>query len=246
MNKDPLSHIRIVLIGTTHPGNIGAAARAMKTMRLLSLYLVSPAIYPSAEATARAAGADDILANAVICDSLRQAVGDCQIVIGTSARSRNIPWPAVSPRVCAEQLFKRTTLDKVAILFGTESSGLTNDELETCGSMIQIPTHEQYSSLNIAAAVQIICYELMTAAQIGGIQTEQLNTVPLATQEQMAQFYRHLRECMIDIGYLDPHKPRKLMRRMKRLFNRARLDENELSIMRGLLSAAQSARPDPP
>jgi len=246
MNKDPLSHIRIVLIGTTHPGNIGAAARAMKTMRLLSLYLVSPAIYPSAEATARAAGADDILANAVVCDSLRQAVGDCQIVIGTSARSRSIPWPVVSPRVCAEQLLNRTTPDKVAILFGRESSGLTNDELETCSGMIQIPTHEQYSSLNIAAAVQIICYELMTAAQIGGLRTEQLNTVPLATQEQMTQFYRHLRECMIDIGYLDPHRPRRLMRRMKRLFNRARLDENELSIMRGLLSAAQSARPDPP
>jgi TrmH family RNA methyltransferase len=235
------TNLRIVMVETTHPGNIGAAARAMKNMGQRNLYLVKPKIYPSAEVTARAAGADDILARAVVCNSLQDAIQDCSLVVATTARTRTIPWPVSTPRECAAEIINATTSGQVAIVFGRESSGLNNEELELCNTAMQIPTDPDFSSLNVASAIQIICYELLQTIISGEVQ--ELNKIksPPATAEQMHLFYELLAECMTDIGYYDPGVPRSLMRRMKRLFNRARLDRDEMNILRGLLSAIQEA-----
>lgn len=229
---------RIVLVGTTHPGNIGAAARAMKTMSQSHLYLVSPKIFPSAEATARATGADDILANAKVVSSLKEAVSDCDLVIGTSARTRSIPWPMVSPRECAETI-SDNKYSSVAIVFGRENSGLSNEELELCNLVLQIATNSDYSSLNLASAVQIICYEiylLRSNQQDNDLSDE---NVPLVKQDKMELFYEHLEKCLTDIGFHDIDNPRLLMHRMRRLFNRTQLEDNECNILRGILSKIQ-------
>lgn len=231
--KNNLNKSRIVLVGTTHPGNIGAAARAMKTMSQDQLYLVSPKIYPSAEATARATGADDILANAKVFDNLKDAISDCDLVIGTSARTRSIPWPMVTPRECAETI-ANNKYSSVAVVFGRENSGLTNEEMELCNLVLQIPTNSDYSSLNLAAAVQIICYEVYLVQNIN--EGTQEDNVILVTQDKMEMFYQHLEECLIDIGFHDVDNPRLLMHRMRRLFNRSQLEENEYNILRGILS----------
>lgn len=240
LNKVAAS-LRIVMVETTHPGNIGAAARAMKNMGQRNLYLVKPKIFPSAEVTARAAGADDILAQAVVCDSLQEAIRDCALVVGTTARARTIPWPVSTPRECAAEIINATTSGQVAILFGRESSGLNNEELDLCNMAMQIPTDPEFSSLNVASAIQIICYELLQTILSDEVQEYSRTKSPPATAEQMRLFYEHLAECMTDIGYYDPSVPRSLMRRMKRLFNRARLDTDEMNILRGLLSAIQEA-----
>ncbi len=233
-----LSRIRIVLVETTHPGNIGATARAMKTMGLMNLYLVNPKIFPSAEATAMAAGADDILANAHIVSTLAEAIQDCGLVIGSSARNRTIPWPVKSPRDCAREFLSIEPGTHVAVLFGRESSGLSNEELESCNLVIQIPTNPDFSSLNLAAAVQIIGYEFSQANTINKTNdTDHQNNPAIATSDEMEKFYHHLESVMIDTGFYDPEKPRKLMRRMKRLFNRSQMDQNELSMMRGFLAS---------
>jgi TrmH family RNA methyltransferase len=235
------TNLRIVMVETTHPGNIGAAARAMKNMGQRNLYLVKPKIYPSAEVTARAAGADDILARAVVCNSLQEAIQDCSLIVATTARTRTIPWPVSTPRECATEIINATASGNVAVVFGRESSGLNNEELELCNTAMQIPTDPDFSSLNVASAIQIICYELLQTIISGEVQ--ELNKIksPPATSEQMQLFYEHLSECMTDIGYYDPEVPRSLMRRMKRLFNRARLDRDEMNILRGLLSSIQEA-----
>ena len=161
-----LSHIKIVLVETTHPGNIGAVARAMKNMAMANLWLVSPKIFPSAEATSRASGADDVLAKATICKSLQEAIADCQIVIGASARCRTISWPEMTPRECAEHVVPNGSDNKIAIIFGRENSGLKNHELDLCHFLLRIPCNSEYSSLNIAAAVQVVCYELFITADL--------------------------------------------------------------------------------
>lgn len=227
---------RVVLVGTTHPGNIGAAARAMKTMSQDKLYLVNPKIFPSAEASARATGADDILANATVCSSLKEAIADCDLVIGTSARTRSLPWPMVSPRECAKTI-SENKYSSVAIVFGRENSGLSNEELELCNLVLQIPTNAQYSSLNLASAVQIICYEIYLLRDIE--ESKDAVEATLATQEKMELFYQHLEECLIDIDFYDVDNPRLLMHRMRRLFNRTKLEENECNILRGILSKVQ-------
>lgn len=240
MKFNVIDNIRIVLVETTHPGNIGATARAMKTMRHRNLYLVRPKIFPSAEATVRAAGADDVLAQARVVDSLAVAVTDCNRVIATSARERSIPWPALDPRVCATDVVNSARAGPVAIVFGRESSGLSNAELELCNSVVQIPTNTGFSSLNIASAVQIICYEIMRACDepadpgLAG-----RDRIPLADHGRMQQLFHHLEQCMIDVGYLDPARPKWLMRRMKRLLNRAQPDQSETNILRGFLAAIQ-------
>jgi TrmH family RNA methyltransferase len=234
-------NLRIVMVETTHPGNIGAAARAMKNMGQRNLYLVKPKIFPSAEVTARAAGADDILARAVVCDALQEAILDCGLVVATTARARTIPWPVSTPRECAPEIINATASGHVAILFGRESSGLNNEELELCNMAMQIPTDPDFSSLNVASAIQIICYELLQTILSGEVQEINKQKSPPATAEQMHLFYEHLAECMTDIGYYDPEVPRSLMRRMKRLFNRTRLDRDEMNILRGLLSSIQEA-----
>jgi len=236
-----IDHIRIILVGTTHPGNIGAAARAMKTMGLGQLCLVGPKIFPTAEATARAAGADDVLENALLCDSVFGAVRDCTLVFGTTARERSISWPVLTPAEAAEQsVMSAGNGEAVAFLFGRESIGLTNEELNACNRIVSIPCNPGFSSLNLAAAVQIVCYELRKSMQLSADDTgtRQEDYQPV-TAEDMSRFYEHLERTLIEIGFLDPDKPRRLMRRMRRLFNRARPDRNEYNILRGILSAVQ-------
>jgi tRNA (cytidine32/uridine32-2'-O)-methyltransferase len=238
-----LNNIKIVLIGTTHPGNIGATARAMKTMGLSQLALVNPKIYPNAEVTARAAGADEILTNAVVHTELTDAISDCSMVYASSARSRNIEWPIYNPDQAAIQIAdKLNNSEKCAVVFGRESSGLSNDELESCNAMIQIPANPEYSSLNLASAVQIICYELRKHILINDQPVIGDSNQPIfASNQQMQQLYEHLEQCLADIGYYDPDKPRLLMRRLKRLYSRAQLEDEEYSILRGILTATQEA-----
>lgn len=231
---------RIVLVNTSHPGNIGAAARAMKNMGLEELYLVDPKVFPSAEATARASGADDLLANAVCVESLDAAIGDATLVIGASARSRTLPVPMLNPRECAELIAGQAETTATALLFGRERTGLTNDELDRCHYLVQIPTNPDYPSLNVAAAVQVVAYELRMAT---GLPLDQPpGRHRLATAGEMELFYRHLEETLVEIEFLDPDNPRQLMRRLRRLFGRVQPDENEINILRGILTAVQRRR----
>ena len=239
--KSIIDKMRIVLVGTTHPGNIGAVARAMKTMSQRNLCLVNPKIYPSAEATARAAGADDILANSRIFSNLKDAIADCDLVIGTSARRRSIPWPVTSPYECAKKIFEGN-YTSVAVIFGRESSGLSNDELEHCNLALQIPTNPEYNSLNLAAAVQIICYEIYRLS-ISDNNIELIeNNSPLVCHDKMELLYRHLEECMDETEFYDVNNPGQLIHRMRRLFNRAQLEESEWKILRGFLSKIQEMK----
>jgi TrmH family RNA methyltransferase len=241
LNKDTLNNVSIVLVGTTHPGNIGAAARAMKTMGFSNLHLVNPSLFPCAEATARAAGADDILETARVHGSLSGALKDCVLVFGTSARLRTLPCPVLTPEQAVPEIFNFSSRGaRVAVMFGRESSGLTNEELDRCNRMIVIPTDDGFSSLNIASAVQIICYEIykkLIAGHTGEMQKK--DRTDAVTNTEMGRFYEHLRECLIEIDFLDPDRPRKLMRRLRRLFNRVDLDRNEYNILRGMLTAIQ-------
>ncbi len=233
-----LAQIRIVLIETSHPGNIGAAARAMKVMGLSRLYLVAPQQFPSAEATARASGADDLLAGAVVCPDLESALAGCTRVYGASARSRTIPWPLFSPRECAAQVAEVPGDETVAFVFGRESSGLTNAELERCSALLHIPTNPDYSSLNLAAAVQVVSYELRQALLEPGPE-EASEGEPLADHTDVERFYDHLEQTLVELEFLDPENPRQLMRRLRRLFNRTALQVVEVNILRGILTAAQ-------
>lgn len=226
---------RIVLVNTSHPGNIGAAARAMKNMGLSELYLVAPQRYPSAEATARASGADDLLCRARCVGTLDEAIVDTRLVIGASARSRSLPVPMLDPRACAKLVAELPEKQAVAILFGRERSGLSNEELDRCHYLVQIPSNPEYPSLNIAAAVQIIVYELKLLS-VDGADSSQSRT-DYATVRQMEYFYEHLEKTLIELEFLDPVNPRQLMRRLRRLFGRARPDQNEINILRGVLTA---------
>jgi tRNA (cytidine32/uridine32-2'-O)-methyltransferase len=237
-----LNRIRIVLIGTTHPGNIGAVARAMKNMCLEQLVLVAPKIYPSAEATARASGADDLLANARVCDTLDQALEGCTLVVGSSARLRSVRWPQVDPRECASLLRDEISTDaEVAVLFGRESSGLSNGELDRCHYLVHIPANPDYSSLNLSQAVQVIGYELHMASLAGGDRRASASHVPVS-MDLMERFFQHLQQAMLDIKFSDPQQSEKLQRRLRRLFMRARPDQEEMNILRGILSAAQGRK----
>jgi tRNA (cytidine32/uridine32-2'-O)-methyltransferase len=242
MAVDMLSNIRIVLIGTSHPGNIGAVARAMKNMCLTSLYLVQPKIFPSAEATARASGADDILAHAVVCQDLPAALRGCRWVIGASARARTLSWPMLDARDAAKQALGEGRQHPVAIVFGREHSGLTNEELEYCHAQLLIPGNPEYMSLNIAAAVQIVAYEIRMAASTEGEVDDRpvvQASEALATVDEMDLFYDHLEKVMIETGFLNPQQPKRLLQRLRRLYNRARPDKNEINILRGILTAVE-------
>lgn len=232
--------VRIVLVNTSHPGNIGAAARSMKNMGLEELFLVDPQSFPSAEATARASGADDLLAGAVRADTLEAALADCSLVVGASARDRTLPVPMLDPRACAELVMQQSADSRAAVLFGRERTGLTNAELDRCHYLVRIPTNPDYPSLNLAAAVQVIAYELRMAAGVS--LPRQDNRYRFATAEEMELFYRHLEEALIAVGFLDAANPRQLMRRLRRLFGRARPNHNELNILRGILTAVQQQR----
>lgn len=241
-----LKNIRVVLLHTSHPGNIGATARAMKTMGLSRLYLVNPKLFPAAEATARASGADDLLAQAVVCETLDTAIAGCQLVVGASARGRRIPCPVLNPVDCAQQAVRESGQGEVAILFGCEQSGLSNAELDRCQSLVMIPTNPGYGSLNLAAAVQIICYELLVADRAATARPdadEDAGSIP-ASADELARYYEHLERVLVKLDFLNPENPRKLMRRIRRLYNRARPDENEINILRGILSAIEQRRDD--
>jgi tRNA (cytidine32/uridine32-2'-O)-methyltransferase len=235
-----LSNIKIVLVETSHPGNIGAVARAMKNMAMDNLCLVNPKVFPSAEATARASGADDILAAAKVYKNLPDAIADCQLVLGASARCRTISWPELTPRECAEKVIIHDPGKKVAILFGRENSGLKNHELDLCHYLLRIPCNSEYSSLNIAAAVQVICYELYVAAGVHeASKVGDIGDVPLATAEQMELFYSHLHQALVDIDFMQHEQSNSIMRRLRRIYNRIHLDTKEVDILRGILRMSQ-------
>lgn len=234
-----LANIRIVLVETSHPGNIGAAARAMKTMGLSNLVLVRPHAYPSAEATSRASGADDVLAAARVVDSLAEGLAGCRLVIGSSARLRTRRWPQLGPREMGETAMQEAREGEVALVFGRERTGLTNDELDLCHYLVTIPANPEYSSLNLAAAVQVMAYELRMATGVTRVEDEadEHGEEP-AGADDVERFYAHLQETLVALQFLDPDNPRHLMRRLRRLFNRVRLTENEINILRGILTAA--------
>lgn len=249
--RSALSGVRVVLVEPSHPGNIGAVARAMKAMGLSRLYLVRPRLFPSAEATARAAGADDLLVGAVVCEELAQALGDCAWAVATSARSRHLPWPGLDPAGCAREALARAPAE-VALVFGREATGLSNSEIDLCQATVRIPTDDAFPSLNLGGAVQVLSYEVRRAALAGGMAVSLPPLVqrdserePRARVGELGAFYAHLERTLIDIGYLDPSTPRLLMRRLRRLFNRTGLLRSELAILRGVLRAAQRSVRDP-
>jgi len=241
--KKIFDNIRIVLVETTHPGNIGAAARAMKTMGLSQLGLVRPRSFPDAEATARAAGAHGILDDAAVYGSIRDALADCSLVYGTSNRDRNLTWEVSDADAAADSVIRAAAGgNRVAILFGPERSGLSNRDLESCNAVIRIPVNEDFPSLNLASAVQVISYELRkSATREGELDAAGTALTQPVSNAQMALLYDHMKECLQDINFYDPERPRLLMRRLIRLFNRLYLDENEYNIIRGILAAAQQA-----
>ncbi len=227
--------IRFVLFEPTHPGNVGAAARAIKTMGFSELILVNPACEIDGVARARSSGALDVLMSARIVPRLADAIEGCGYVVGTSSRRRRLAWPELDPRECAAKAVAASYGKPVAIVFGAERAGLTNTEMDRCNALVYVPSNPEYSSLNLAMAVQIIAYELHWAQGIDD-KPQDSDSVPACAGE-IELFYEHLERVLLDIGFLQPDKPRRLMRRLRRLFNRAQLDEKELNIMRGILSA---------
>ncbi len=251
-----LNNCRIILVNTTEPGNIGSAARAMKTMGVTELYLVSQDSNIINEyAIARACGADDILNNIVIVSTLKEAINGCQYLLGTSARSRSLSSPVIDPRKAANIAINDYAVNnsKVGVIFGQERMGLTNEELSICHAQILIPTNKEYSSLNIASAVQLICYELNLAAldcvqesfkldlnnKLNNKFNNKRDNVVLADAYEMELFYEHLERLMLKTNFLDPKQPKLLMRRLRRLYNRAQPCTQELNIMRGILAACE-------
>jgi len=239
-----LSNIRIVLVAPSHPGNIGATARAMKNMCLKDLYLVSPEKFPHADASSRAVGADDILTSAVVTESLPEALAECQLVFGASARQRSLSCPQSEPADAAVEILRSSACGKVAVIFGRERTGLTNEELQHCHQLVHIPCNPDYSSLNLAAAVQVISYEIYRS-QLQSLQQQPDQSKvltgddALASQDQMEGFYNHLQQVMVDTEFLDPAAPKRLMQRIRRLFNRAQPDLREVNILRGILTAVE-------
>ena len=242
-NHPNLAKIKIVLIETSHPGNIGAVARAMKNMGLSQLVLVNPKEFPSQVASARASGAADVLNDAVVVETLDEAIADCKSVVGASARLRKVSWPQLDVRETAEMALEVTSSEsddnQIAILFGREDSGLSNAEMDKCHYLAHIPSNPDYCSLNIAAAVQVFAYECLMATDIKSVHETQGYRHKLASAEQLEGFYDHLYVALQDIEFLDPAKNARFMRRMRRLFNRSQLDVKEIDILRGILTAAQ-------
>ncbi len=245
-----LDNIRVVLVNTSHPGNIGGAARAMKNMGLSRLVLVDPLDFPSGEAVARASGATDILDSAQVVATLEEALVGCSLVLGTSARDRRIPWPLLDARECGATVCEGAASGaEVALVFGREHSGLTNEELQRCQFHVNIPSEPTFSSLNLAAAVQVLAYEVRMAwlaAQNRPSKTVKLETTAIlseqpATADELESFYTHLEQVLVQIGFLDPAKPRHLMSRLRRLFGRSGVSKLEMNILRGILTETNKA-----
>ncbi len=230
-----LNNIRVVLSHTTHPGNIGAAARAMKVMGLQHLYLINPRHFPDAQASAMAAGADDILANAVVCASLDEALQGVVYTVGMTARLRDISIEVKTPREAMPLVLQEAATQAVALLFGTEMSGLSNEETGRSQLLVNIPTNPDFSSLNLAAAVQVMAYELSVAAQSFVLQAPALQP---ARHEQVEGFFAHLEKTLFEIGFFTTQNPTRMMQRLRRLYARARLEQDEINILRGMLSVS--------
>ena len=250
-----LSHVRIVMVNTTLPANIGSALRAMKTMGLCKLVLVSPKTYPHPDIDALAAGATDLIEQIEIVETLEDAIKDCHIVFGTSARSRTIPWPLLDAHPAAQKSMKAVLHEKqeVAVIFGREDRGLTNEELALANFHVTIPVNTEYGVLNVAQAIQIICYEMrMAATELMEHEVDDKATMkvteddamewdePLVTHEQMEQFYPHIQKMLEEIEFLDPKNPRLLPLRLRRLFGRIQLDRMEYHLLRGIFSRVQA------
>lgn len=250
-----LDNCRVILVNTTHPGNVGSAARAMKTMGLTELYLVSTNTEIIDDyAVARASGADDILLKATIVETLQEAIVDCHYLLGTSARERTLSSTVITPKEAAYKAINNYASKnyKIGILFGQERMGLTNEELSLCHQQILIATNPDFSSLNIASAVQLICYEFnlanidllnliqKPAATVTEIKTNNLSNLSnLASVNEMELFYQHLERVMLKTEFMDPKQPKLLMRRLRRLFNRAEVSQQELNILRGIFTACE-------
>jgi tRNA/rRNA methyltransferase len=228
------NNIRVVLCQTSHPGNIGSAARAMKTMGFKHLYLVKPQTFPDAQANALSAGATDILESAIVTETLSEALTGCAFAIGLSARKRNLSHQLLNARDAAVEVCKIASQQPVALVFGTEMSGLSNAELDCCQMLAMIPANPEYTSLNLAAAVQVLCYELRMAALDGKLDTKV--ATELATNEAVEGFYQHLEETLKTIGYINPRAPKKLMERVRRIYARSRLEKEEVNLLRGILT----------
>ena len=244
-----LDNIRIVLVNTHHPGNIGSAARAMKNMGLEHLYLVSPRDFPSFEASQMASSATDILKNARVVDNLAEALRGCRLVCGTTARLRSVQWSQVDARACGERLFAESQQHEVALVFGRERSGLFNDELELCQMLVNIPTAEAYSSLNLAQAVQVLSYEILMAAQAATeAEPAPEPTKPrdekdqLASNDQLEGMYNHYLDALTDMNFFGKRNPEHIMRKLRCLYGRARPTQREVQILRGILSYAQGRK----
>jgi len=233
-----LSNIRIVLINTFHPGNVGAIARAMKNMGLSNLYLVDPNDYPSDEATSRAAGAVDLLENATIVSTLEEAISDCSLVVGTSARHRTFQLPLMNARECAQTAVLESTSQAIAIVFGREKTGLLNDEIAQCHRQVYIDANDEYPVLNISQAVQIVAYEIWMAEQENA-NNEKVDTTEYPRKGDMDLFHLHLEETLYDINFVIKNHPGKVLEKLQRFFNRSRPEKAELGILRGVLAAVQ-------
>lgn len=237
-----LDNVRIVLVETSHTGNMGSVARAMKTMGLTNLWLVNPLVKPDSQAIALAAGASDVIGEAKIVDTLDEALTGCSLVVGTSARSRTLPWPMLDPRECGLKSISEAKHAPVAIVFGRERVGLTNEELQKCHYHVAIQANPEYSSLNLAMAVQILAYEVRIAwlaTQEEGAEAADEET-PYPLVEDLERFYGHLEQVMLNSGFIRASHPGQVMSRIRRLFTRARPESQELSILRGMLSSIEN------
>ncbi|BBE51306.1 tRNA (cytidine/uridine-2'-O-)-methyltransferase TrmJ [Ferriphaselus amnicola] len=233
---DLLNNVRVVLSHTSHPGNIGAAARAMKTMGLSRLVLINPKQFPDPQADAMSAGATDILEQAQVCATLDEALQGCVLVAGMSARVRDISQEVLPPREAVALLTEQAMTQSVALLFGTEMSGLTNEEAARCQVLVRIPCNPDYSSLNLAAAVQLLSYEMRLAAGLGDCGAPALQPAPV---EQVERLFEHMESTLVEIGFLNHKHPTKLMHKLRRLYARARLEQEEINILRGILTVTQ-------
>ena len=241
-SSDPrlLANIRIVLTRTSHPGNIGAAARAMKTMGLSQLVLVEPAVFPNSQADAMAAGSTDLLAQARVCATLAEALADTTLALGVSARRRDIVAEVLTPPEASIRLLTEAHTGPVALVFGNETSGLSNEELSLCQGLVTIAANPDYSSLNLAAAVQVLSYEIRQA-WLGHPSWPQPE-MDAATGDEVERFYGHLETALAELKFLNQGSPGKLMLKLRRLFARTRLAKEEVNILRGILTAAQEAQ----
>jgi tRNA (cytidine32/uridine32-2'-O)-methyltransferase len=239
------SKVRIVLVATSHPGNIGAAARAMKNMGLAQLVLVAPKIWPAREALSMAASALDVIDNTVVVATLEEAIADCHLVFGTSARLRNMPVPLLDPAACAQMIAARMDEKRIALVFGREISGLSNAELHLCHYHVHIPVNPDYTSLNLAAAVLVLCYELRKAAlALAGEAAAPVREEwdkEAATMGELERYLVHLEKVLIRLDFHKPDNPRLLLRRLRRLYQRIQPDTMEINILRGILSATEDA-----